>query len=102
MKMNISRLSPLILLLATPVVFGQAAQKAQIKGNTEINVTANNMTAVATGSNNVAKNRVGVIQGSKQGDTKISAHVNSVTNVVGGRNRKSCVNIGSIVSDECK
>ncbi len=99
---KIARLSPFVLMLATSVVFGQSAQRAQIKGNTEINVTANNMTAVATGSNNVAKNRVGVVQGNKQGDTKISAHVNSVTNVVGGRNRKSCVNIGSIVSDECK
>lgn len=98
----IAKFVPLVLLLAAPVAFGQSAQRAQIKGNTEINVTANNMTAVATGSNNVAKNRVGVVQGSKTGDTKISAHVNSVTNVVGGRNRKSCVNIGSIVSEECK
>ena len=102
--MNLFTLSPLLLIITSTGVWAQSAQRGgtQIHGNTEINVKADNMTAVAIGENNVVKNRVGVVQESKRGDTKITASVKSVTNVATGRNRKSCVNIGSIVSDECK
>jgi hypothetical protein len=89
-------------LLVAVAAYGQTSQtktQTKIRGNTEINVRADNMTAIATGENNVAKNRVGVIQGNKRGDTKIT--VDAAT-VVGGRNRKACTNIGSIVSEECK
>ena len=86
------------------IAAGSMAQTSQtrIKGNTEINVTTQNTTAVATGENNVAKNRIGVIQGDKKGDTKISVSATNVTTVVGGRNKKTCTNIGAIVKDECK
>jgi hypothetical protein len=98
--------SPQILAaLALAVIASSAlAQKSQttIKGNTEINVNTQNTTAVAVGENNVAKNRVGVIQGDKKGDTKISVSATNVTTVVGGRNKKACTNIGAIVKDECK
>ncbi|TRZ91005.1 MAG: hypothetical protein D4R84_15140 [Rhodocyclaceae bacterium] len=89
-----------LALIAT----GSMAQTSQtrIKGNTEINVTTQNTTAVATGENNVAKNRIGVIQGDKKGDTRISVSATNVTTVVGGRNKKTCTNIGAIVKDECK
>lgn len=89
-----------LVLIAT----GSLAQNSQtrIKGNTEINVRTENTTAVAVGENNVAKNRVGVIQGDKKGDTKISVSATNVTTVVGGRNKKTCTNIGAIVKDECK
>lgn len=103
--MNSFRLAPLLLVVLASAGLAQTSQRGattQIRGNTEINVSTQNMTAVAVGENNVVKNRVGVIQGTKRGDTKISASVGNVTNVVGGRNRKSCVNIGSVVSDECK
>lgn len=103
--MNYYRLAPLLIAVLTSSVLAQNFQRGastQIRGNTEINVKTEQMTAVAAGENNVVKNRVGVIQGTKRGDTKISASVGNVTNVVGGRNRKSCVNIGSVVSDECK
>lgn len=80
----------------------QNSQRTNIKGNTEINATTKNMTAVAVGSNNVAKNRVGVVQGDKRGDTKINVAAGNVTTVVVGRNKKACTNIGGIVSDECK
>lgn len=103
--MNSFRLTPLLFVVLTSSALAQTSQRGattQIRGNTEINVSTQNMTAVAVGENNVAKNRVGVVQGTKRGDTKISASVGNVTNVVGGRNRKSCVNIGSIVSDDCK
>lgn len=101
--MNAPRIAIGLALLA--IGTGSMAQRTQatnIKGNTEINVRTENTTAVAVGENNVAKNRVGVIQGDKKGDTKISVSATNVTNVVGGRNKKACVNIGAIVKDECK
>ena len=95
--------SLMVLVVSTAAAQAQrSGGSTTIKGNTDINVSANNMTAVAAGSGNVARNRVGVIQGDKQGNTKITAHVGNVTNVAAGRNRKSCINIGSVVSDECK
>ena len=81
------------------------AQKSQtnIKGNTEINVSTQNTTAVAVGENNVAKNRIGVVKGEKTGDTKVSVNAANVVTVVGGRNKKACTNIGVIAkNDECK
>lgn len=101
--MNKSHIIAGLALVA--IAAGAMAQKSQtnIKGNTEINVSTQNTTAVAVGENVVAKNRVGVIQGDKKGDTKISVSATNVTNVVAGRNKKACVNIGAIVkNDECK
>lgn len=46
--------------------FAQTNQRTKVQGNTEINATTKNMTAVASGNNNVAKNRVGVIQGDQK------------------------------------
>ena len=95
------------LSLAAGIASAQMRQSGgqtttRIQGNTEIDVTTNNTTAIATGENNVAKNRIGVIQGNKKGDTKISVNAANVTTIVGGRNKKACTNIGGIVSDECK
>ena len=98
--------APYIVVGLALVVFasGSMAQRNQtnIQGNTEINVKTENTTAIATGENNVAKNRIGVIKGDKKGNTKISVSATNVTTVVGGRNKKTCTNIGAIVSDECK
>ena len=92
----------LVALTLTPGLVHAQAKSARIQGNTEINVNTENTTAIATGENNVAKNRIGVIKGDKKGDTKINVNAANVTTVVGGRNKKACTNIGSIVSDECK
>lgn len=96
----------LVAMLISGLCAGAMAQTSQkttrIQGNTEINVSTNNTTAVATGENNVAKNRIGVIQGDRKGDTKINVSASNVTTVVGGRNKKACTNIGGIVSDDCK
>jgi hypothetical protein len=88
--------------LVTGSVLAQNSQRTNIKGNTEINATTKNMTAVAAGDNNVAKNRVGVIQGEKRGDTRINVVAGNVTTIAAGRNKKACTNIGGIVSNECK
>lgn len=92
----------LIFSMVTGVADAQVSQRTQIKGNTEINVSTENTTAVAAGENNVARNRIGVVQGNKTGNTKINVNAANVTTVVGGRNKKACTNIGSIVSDDCK
>lgn len=100
--MNTSHIAaPIALVLFAAGSMAQTSQ-TRIRGNTEINVKTENTTAVATGSNNVAKNRIGVIQGDKKGDTKITVNAANVTTVVGGRNKKACTNIGGIVKDECK
>ncbi len=91
------------LLAALSISQSCLAQKTtRVQGNTEINASTNNTTAVAIGSNNVARNRVGVVQGDKKGNTRINVSAANVTTVVSGRNKKACTNIGAIVSDECK
>jgi len=102
MNRNHIGLLAVALALTTGFASAQMSQRTQIQGNTEINVSTNNTTAVAVGENNVAKNRVGVIQGKKKGNTKINVSAANVTTVVVGRNKKACTNIGGIVSDECK
>lgn len=102
MKLKLAGISVAVALVSFAT--GSMAQNSQtrIKGNTEINVRTENTTAIAVGENNVAKNRVGVIQGDKKGDTKITVSATNVTTIVGGRNKKTCTNIGAIVKDECK
>ncbi|MDD5176409.1 MAG: hypothetical protein PHQ05_08325 [Sterolibacterium sp.] len=100
---QISRIIFISVALILTSSYASAQQRGtRIQGNTEINVNTENTTAIATGENNVARNRVGVIKGNKKGDTKINVNAANVTTVVGGRNKKACTNIGSIVSDECK
>lgn len=93
--------SLLCLLAGLPssLCLAQVSQRTKIQGNTEINVSTNNTTAVAVGQNNVAKNRIGVVQGDKKGDTKINVSAGNVTTVVGGRNKKAVTNIGGVVND---
>lgn len=97
-----SSLLALCLLLACGGAIAQASQRTRVQGNTEISVTTQDTTAIAKGQDNVARNRIGVIQGDKKGDTKIHVNAAKVTTVVSGRNKKACTNIGGIVSDECK
>ena len=93
----------LIMLCFSTNALAQTSQnRTHIQGNTEINVSTKNTTAIATGENNVARNRIGVIQGDKKGNTKITVNAGNITTVVGGRNKKACTNIGGVVSDECK
>lgn len=82
--------------------WAQTSQRTKITGNTEINVNSDNTTAIATGVDNVARNRIGVVQGNIQGNTHVNVNAANVVTVVGGRNKKACTNIGSIVNDDCK
>ena len=100
--MNRTFVLALVLSLAGGATCAQTSQRTRIQGNTEINASTNNMTAVATGRDTVAKNRVGVIQGDKRGDTRISVSAGNVVTIAGGRGKKACTNIGGVVSNECK
>lgn len=100
MKINI--LMFVFLCLGVMPSHAQTSQRTRVQGNTEITASTNNMTAVATGENTVAKNRVGVIQGDVKSNTRISVSAANVTTIAGGRNKKACTNIGGIVSNECK
>lgn len=96
---------PLCLLLVCFTLTNaeaQVSQRTRIQGNTDINVSTDNTTAIAVGENNVAKNRIGVVQGDRKGDLKVNVRAANVTTVVSGRNKKGCTNIGSVVSEECK
>jgi len=94
----------LLAIVCQPVAAQQSQKNAptRIQGNTNITAVTNNMTAVAIGEGNVAKNRVGVVQGAKKGNTNIAVAAGNVSTVVVGRNKKACTNIGGIVNDECK
>lgn len=92
----------LLMVIAAGPAAAQTSQRTHIQGNTEINATTKNMTAVASGRDTVAKNRVGVVQGDKTGNTRISVAAGNVVTIASGRGKKACTNIGGIVSNECK
>lgn len=100
--MKAKTLVMIVLGLSTVPLWAQTSQRTRVQGNTEITASTNNMTAIATGENTVAKNRVGVVQGDVKNNTRISVSATNVTTIVGGRNKKACTNIGGIVSNECK
>lgn len=94
----------MLLMLATGFAGAQVSgsHRVNVQGNTDITASSRDMTAVAVGSGNVAKNRVGVINKDTKGNTRIIAATSNVTTVAIGRNRKACTNIGSIVDENCK
>lgn len=102
MKKVLAGIFSISILISGFQVNAQISQKTHVKGKTEINVSTEGATAIASGQNNVAKNRIGVVKGDKVGDTKITVKTGTVTTVVSGRNKKACTNIGGIVNDECK
>lgn len=102
MREPLYRLLQLSCLLTFVGAMAAESTPTKITGNTTINATSTNMTAIASGSGNVAKNRVGVVTGVNKGNIKITASATNVTTISSGRNKKACTNIGSVVSDECK
>ncbi|MEW6163675.1 MAG: hypothetical protein AB1642_01290 [Pseudomonadota bacterium] len=89
------------LACAATVAHGQAAGGV-VRGNTKINVNAENVNTMAIGSNNTARTSIGSVKGSS-GSTNVTVDVKNVTNVVAGRNKKGCINIGTKGADpDCK
>ncbi len=97
------------LTLATGVAFAQpsggvkaqstnAPNAVQIQGNTKINASAKNTSAVASGKGNTAKNTVGGIKGNTQiqGNTKINASAKNTSAVAKGKGNKAENAVGVI------
>jgi hypothetical protein len=73
-------------------------QGVQIQGNTEIKADQKNVTAVAVGEGNTAKNTAGAIKGGTQiqGNTKIKASQKNATAVAVGKNNTAVNEAGVI------
>jgi hypothetical protein len=69
-----------------------------VRGNSNINVRAENVNTIAVGSNNVAKTSIGSIKGGAKGGN-VTVDVKNVSNVVTGHGKKGCVNIGTKGAD---
>lgn len=75
------------------------SQGGVVRGNVEINASAQNVSTIAAGSGNTAKTNIGTVKGGTRESTKITVDVKNVSNVVTGRGRKGCVNIGTKGAD---
>jgi hypothetical protein len=96
------------LLVASAIIsvpaFAQQAQRSsnpqgvQIQGNTEIKADQKNVTAVAVGEGNTAKNTAGAIKGGTQiqGNTKIKATQKNATAIAVGKNNEASNEAGVI------
>lgn len=89
--------------IATPAIAQQAQrstnpQGVQIQGNTDIKAKQENVTAVASGEGNTAKNTAGAIKGGTQiqGNTKIQASQKNATAVASGKNNTAANEAGVI------
>ena len=90
-----------LLLVVAGSVFAQSAGGV-VRGNTNINVNAENVNTMAVGTNNTARTSIGSVKGNSQG-ANVTVDVKNVSNVVTGRNKKGCINIGTKGADpECK
>jgi hypothetical protein len=96
----------LITFAMSLLLLGSAGAQTEggvIRGNTKLNVNAENVNTMAIGSGNVAHTSIGSVKGNVRGNTNITVDVANVSNVVTGRNRKGCINIGTKSDDtECK
>lgn len=98
-----------LLAFASFAAFGQAvstkqgqgssnANGVQIQGNTDIKADQKNVTAVAVGEGNTAKNTAGAIKGGTQiqGNTKIKASQKNAAAVAVGKNNTAANEAGVI------
>jgi PBP1b-binding outer membrane lipoprotein LpoB len=90
-------------LVSSPVLAQQAQrssnpQGVQIQGNTNISAENKNVTAVAVGQGNEAKNTTGAIKGGTQiqGNTNIKAQQTNATAVAVGKNNTAANEAGVI------
>lgn len=98
----IGRIGGLAAMCITSIVWAQA-QGGVVRGNTTINVNAENVSTIAAGSGNTAKTSIGSVKSGTRDNTKTTVDVKNVSNVVTGRNKKGCVNIGTRGTDpDCK
>jgi len=98
----IALVAALIGLALTAQTHAQT-QGGAIRGNTNINVNAENVNTIAAGTNNVARTNIGSVKGGAKGGGNVTVDVKNVSNVVTGRGKKGCINIGVQGADpDCK
>lgn len=91
--------SLLLIALATSA----QTQGGAVRGNTHINVNAENVNTIATGSGNVARTNIGSTKSGVRDGGNVTVDVKNVSNVVTGRGKKGCINIGVKGADlDCK
>ena len=91
------------LVSILPSIALAQSQGGAVRGNTQINVNAENVNTIATGSGNTARTSIGSVKGNVRESTKVTVDVKNVSNVVTGRNKKGCINIGTKGADpDCK
>lgn len=74
-----------------------------VRGNSTINVHVGDVNTMAVGSGNTAKTSIGAVRAGSKGGANVSVDVKNVSNVVSGRGKKGCINIGTQGADqECK
>lgn len=87
-------------VMTTPLAAQQQTPSVNVQGNTNVNATAEELNATASGVNNNAENNVGVIGGGSnvniQGNTNINATVGSATATAKGVNNTAKNNVGVI------
>ena len=103
MRANITKAIMLLSGMCLASVVWAQAQGGVVRGNTEINVNAENVNTIAVGSGNTAKTSIGSVKGGTRESSKVTVDVKNVSNVVSGRGKKGCVNIGTKGADpDCK
>lgn len=93
----------LLTMLVAQCAFAiQVGNGTAIRGNSSIDVNAENVNTVVTGSGNVGRTTVGAVK-KNGGGGNVVVNVKNVSNVVSGRKKKGCINIGVKGADpDCK
>lgn len=90
-------------LLTASLVSAQETGGVKVRGNTQLNVTSENVNTIATGTGNTARTTIGAVKGNVHQNTNVTVDVKNVSNIASGRNKKACVNIGVVNADpNCK
>jgi hypothetical protein len=101
MRTHIALIALTAVLSTAAFAQGKPAEKApvtSVQGNTEIKADQKNVTAVAVGEGNTAKNTAGAIKGDTKvkGNTKIKASQKNATAVAVGKNNTASNEAGVI------
>ncbi|MBF0560512.1 MAG: hypothetical protein HQL37_00580 [Alphaproteobacteria bacterium] len=95
-----SRKYPALALAALALVISQAASAQQsggvhVTGDTTIDVSAKNVSTLASGTGNTAVTNIGAITEDTTGKTSVAVSAKNIENVVSGHGKKGCVSIAS-------
>jgi len=83
------------LILSATSAAAQMSGSTKVQGNSSIDVHADRVDTIASGSKNAAITSIGTIDSSLSAGRQISVDVQGVENIVTGTGRKGCITIGS-------